>query len=90
MTPQMRKMAWAKVYSIAGVFGKEKLPKDLSEDARKWRNLALTKKKRLNIKAHMPKRQFMRENRQLEDMIKAEIEKSLKRIQNGITSAQLN
>lgn len=38
----------------------------------------------------MPKRQFMRENRQLEGMIKAEIEKSLKRIQNGITSALLN
>lgn len=90
ITPQMRKMAWAKVYSIAGVKKKGKLPKELPEEAMKWRNLALTKKTRLNIKARMPKRQFMGENRQLEGMIKAEIEKSLKRIQNGITSAQLN
>lgn len=90
ITPKMRNMAWAKVYSIAGVKKKGRLPKELPEEALKWRNLALTKKKQLNIKARIPKRQFMGENAELGRMIEEEIGKSLKKIKDGIATARFD
>ena len=86
VTPKLRKMAWAKVYSIAGVNKGEKLPKDLPEEARKWRALALTKKEKLNIKIKMPRRQFIGESKELRVKINQIIINKLKEISNGITT----
>lgn len=70
VTPQMRKMAWARFY-------KEKDPK--------WKALALTKKKRLNISAKIPQRQFMGESAELTGKINEEIIDTLNRISTTIT-----
>lgn len=86
VTPEMRKMAWAKAYSIAGVRKGEPLPKDLPEEARKFRALALTKKEKLNIKIKMPRRQFIGESKELRVKINQIIINKLKEISNGITT----
>ena len=86
VTPKMRKMAWAKAYSIAGVSKGDKLPKDLPEEARKWRALALTRKEKLNIKIKMPRRQFIGESKELRVKINQIIINKLKEISNGITT----
>jgi phage virion morphogenesis family len=86
ITPKMRKMAWAKAYSIAGVSKGGKLPKDLPEEARKWRALALTKKEKLNIKIKMPRRQFIGDSKELRVKINKIIIDKLKNISNGITT----
>ena len=86
VTPKLRKMAWAKAYSIAGVSKGGKLPKDLPEEARKWRALALTKKERLNIKIKIPRRQFIGESKELRVKINKIIIDKLKEISNGITT----
>ena len=80
----MRRFAWAKVYALAGVKGKGKLPKQLPAAAAKWRAIALTKKAKLNITAHIPKRQFMGDSHELKLKINALINESIKRIQDGI------
>ena len=82
ITPKMRKMAWAKAYSIAGVSKDGKLPKE----ARKWRALALTKKEKLNIKIKMPRRQFIGDSKELRVKINQIIVNKLKEISNGITT----
>ena len=86
VTPEMRKMAWAKAYSIAGVSKGGKLPKDLPEEARKWRALALTKKEKLNIKIKMPRRQFIGDSKELRVKINQIIINKLNEIKNGITT----
>lgn len=86
VTPEMRRMAWAKAYSIAGVRKGEKLPKELPEEARKWRALALTKKQKLNIKVKIPQRQFIGESKELREKINKAIIDKLKEIGNGITT----
>ena len=86
VTPKLRKMAWAKAYSIAGVSKGGKLPKDLPEEARKWRALALTKKGKLNIKVKIPRRQFIGESKELRVKINHIIINKLKEISNGITT----
>lgn len=86
VTPKLRKMAWAKAYSIAGVSKGGKLPKDLPEEARKWRALALTKKEKLNIKIKIPRRQFIGESKELRVKINKIIIDKLKEISNGITT----
>lgn len=88
VTTKMRRFAWAKAYSLAGVKGKGRLPKELPPEAAKWRALALTKKSRLNITAHIPRRQFMGESRELMLEINGVINQSLKRIRNGILGLQ--
>lgn len=84
VTPKMRRFAWAKAYSLAGVKGKGRLPKELPPEAAKWCALALTKKSRLNITAHIPRRQFMGESHELMREINNIINQSLNRIRNGI------
>jgi phage gpG-like protein len=84
VTSKMRRFAWAKAYSLAGIKGKGRLPKELPPEAAKWRALALTKKSRLNITAHIPKRQFMGESHELMQKINNIINQSLNRIRNGI------
>lgn len=84
VTPKMRKMAWRKVYSLAGVRKGEKLPEELPEEAAKWRALALTKKKKLHVKAKIPKRQFMGEGKELTEKINKMITESINKIKDGI------
>ena len=79
-------MAWAKVYALAGVKGKGKLPKELPEEARKWRALALTKKTKLNITAKIPRRQFIGDSKELRVKINQIVINKLNEIKNGITS----
>ena len=86
ITPKMRKMAWAKVYALAGVKGKGKLPKELPEEARKWRALALTKKTKLNITAKIPRRQFIGDSKELRVKINQIVINKLNEIKNGITT----
>lgn len=84
VTPKMRRFAWAKAYSLAGVKGKGRLPKELPPEAAKWRALALTKKSRLNITAHIPRRQFMGGSRELMLEINGIINQSLDKIRNAL------
>lgn len=86
VTPEMRGMAWAKAYSIAGVRKGDKLPKELPEEAGKWRALALTKKQKLNIKVKIPQRRFIGESKELREKINKAIIDKLKEIGNGITT----
>ena len=75
------------VYSLSGVRGKGKLPKELPEEAQKWKGLALTKKIRISISANIPKRQFMGNSAELTAKINRIINESIERINNGISSS---
>lgn len=84
VTPKMRKMAWARVYAIAGIKvkgkKKKKLPKELPEEAKKWKRLALTKKGKLDIKATIPQRRFLGESAELTKKINDKIEMEVAKI----------
>ena len=84
VTPKMRKFAWAKYYEALKVPKGSKVTKNatIPEDARRWRNLALTKKTKLNIKAVMPKRQFIGESQELTEKLQAKLEQKLEQIIN--------
>ena len=92
ITPRMRKYAWAMVYKLSGRKrgrkgkraggSKEALP----EEARKWMALALTKKTKLKIRAKMPKRQFIGESRELIEKVNKEVNDSIQRIKDGIST----
>ncbi len=84
VTPRMRRFAWAKAYAAAGVKGHGKMPKKLPKEAAVWRALALTKKSRLNIRATIPQRQFMGENRELMQKINALVNEALENIKKNI------
>lgn len=81
VTDKMRKFAWAMTYSLSGIKSGT-LPKELPPEAQKWRGLALTKKSRITINAHIPQRQFMGDsaelNRKIEDTIQKELSKIIK------------
>lgn len=64
ITPRMRKFAWAMYYRETGERPKgrrgkrrKNQPKPVSEEARRWKALALTRKQRLDIR--IPQRQFL-------------------------------
>lgn len=80
ITPRMRRMAWAKVYKLAGVKKGEKLPKQLPMKAQMWKGLALTKKSKLNITAKIPQRRFIGESAELRKKIDDLITQTLQRI----------
>ena len=95
ITPKMRKYAWAMVYKLSGrkrgSTGKrgkraggsrEAIP----EEAKKWMALALTKKTKLKIRAKMPKRQFIGESRELVEKVNKEVNDSIQRIKDGIST----
>lgn len=84
VSPKMRRFAWHMAYSIAGVKGKSKLPKKLPGQANMWKALALTKKSRLNVVAHIPQRQFMGNSHELSLKVIKAINESLEKIINGI------
>ena len=95
ITPKMRKYAWAMAYKLSGrkrgSTGKrgkraggsrEAIP----EEAKKWMALALTKKTKLKIRAKMPKRQFIGESRELVEKVNKEVNDSIQRIKDGIST----
>ena len=91
-TPKMRKYAWAMVYKLSGRKrgrkgkraggSKEAIP----EEAKKWMALALTKKTKIKIRAKMPKRQFIGESRELVEKVNKEVNDSIQRIKDGIST----
>ena len=84
VTDRLRRYAWHMAYSLSGTKGR--LPKDLPEEAAKWRAIALTKKQRLNVRAHIPKRQFIGDSKELTQKINRLINESIERIKNGISA----
>ncbi len=75
ITTQMRKFAWRQFYNAGG-------EKSTGKEAQKWKALALTKKQRLDIKATIPKRQFIGDSRELNQQISECIETEINRIIN--------
>lgn len=86
VSPKMRRFAWHMAYSLAGINGKESLPKELPEEARLWKCLALTRKTKITVKAHIPQRQFMGDSRELQVKVNKTINESLEKIKDGIIS----
>ena len=84
ISQKMRKMAWARAYSIAGVKKGDKLPKELPEEAKKWKALALTKKSQLNITANIPKRQFIGDSAELRQKVEKIITDSITAIRSRL------
>lgn len=86
VTPKMRKFAWAMYYKTAGIRksttkgkrkGKRK-KRNIPPEAERWKRLALTKKKKLNIK--IPQRQFLGESRELSEKVNGKIETEIRNI----------
>lgn len=90
VTDRMRKYAWRMVYSLSGVRKKGTLPKELPEEAEKWKGLALTRKSRLTVHARIPQRQFMGDSAELRVKINRIINESIEKIKNGIADLSHN
>lgn len=75
VTPRMRRFFWAMYYQQGG--GKEKKG---SPSAQFWKNMALTKKKRLRI--NIPQRQFIGDSHELNQRINERIENEIHKIIN--------
>lgn len=86
VSPKMRRYAWHMAYSLAGINGKGSLPKELPEEARLWKCLALTRKTKITVKAHIPQRQFMGDSKELQVKVNKTINESLEKIKDGIIS----
>lgn len=84
VTDRMRKYAWHMVYSLAGIKGKGKLPRELPAEADKWKGLALTKKRNITVHAHIPQRQFMGDSAELRMKINQRITESLEYIKTQL------
>lgn len=84
VTQRMRKYAWHMVYSLAGIKGKGKLPKELPKEAEKWKGLALTRKSSITVHAHIPQRQFMGDSAELRLKVNKLIKDSIERIQSKL------
>lgn len=90
VTPRMRKFAWAQYYQAAGITKRMKAggkkrkaaEKNLPEEALKWKRLALTTKKQLDVHATIPQRQFMGPSRELDEKITKLIETNINDILN--------
>ena len=76
VTPKMRKYAWAKFFEAGG----NKTDVSAASPAGMWKALALTKKGRLTVTAHIPQRQFLGPSQELNDKIREEIKSELKTI----------
>lgn len=92
VTDRMRRFAWAKFYKAAGrarkaATAQKKSRKRTREgqagnsQASFWKGLALTKKKKLNIR--IPRRQFLGESEELTKKINERIEKEVRNILNS-------
>ena len=89
ITPKMRKYAWTMAYKLSGRKkgkraggSREAIP----EEAKKWMALALTKKTKIKIRAKMPKRQFIGESRELIEKVSKEVNDSIQKIKDGIST----
>lgn len=92
VTPQMRRFAWAKYYEAAGKrkkITKSKKRKDTrksskiemdNQEAFKWKRLALTKKKQLEIR--IPQRRFLGDSKELSEKIAEKQEREIRNILN--------
>lgn len=83
VTKKLRKFAWYKYYSLAGIKKGQK-PSSVPPEAQVWKAIALTKKKQLSININMPKRQFIGDSQELTAKIEAEIAASIKRIESSV------
>lgn len=92
VTDRMRRFAWAKFYKASGKrketgTGQKKRvkrrtkPKGLNQQAQFWRNMALTKKKKLHIR--IPQRQFMGESEELNSRIREKVDQEITNILNS-------
>ena len=104
VTDRMRRFAWAKFYKASGKrkkagTGQKKhvkrrsKPKELNPQAQFWRNMALTKKKKLHIRIQrflgvqrviirIPQRQFMGESEELNRRIREKVDQEITNILN--------
>lgn len=91
VTDRMRHFAWARFYNAAGIkrkaaTGKRKgkkrnvSAKAQSPQAQFWRNLALTRKTKLNIR--IPQRKFLGESKELSQKINSRMEEEIRNILN--------
>lgn len=86
VTAKMRKMAWRMYFKEAGItkrMGKKARRQKAAAappEALKWKAMALTRKQRLDIKADMPRRQFIGPSRELREMTRKETEKEITNI----------
>lgn len=91
VTDRMKRFAWAKFYEASGKSGKAATggkkgrksvagKQTVSPQASFWKNLALTRKKKLNIR--IPQRQFLGESEELTTKINERIEKEIRNILN--------
>lgn len=81
VTPRMRRFAWAMYYKTGGDRkgkAKNRTQQALSEEARRWRALALTRKQQLTIR--IPRRQFIGPSRTLTDRIEKKMAEVLMKI----------
>ena len=89
VTDRMRRFAWAKFYKASGKTAKAgtgqkngrkggKKQQTANPQASFWKNLALTKKKKLNIR--IPQRQFLGGSKELTEKINERIEKEIRNI----------
>lgn len=92
VTDRMRRFAWAKFYEASGkkrkaATGQKKrskrrsVAKPLSTQAQFWKNMALTKKKRLHI--HIPQRQFLGVSEELNQKIRDKVDMEILKILNS-------
>ena len=82
ITPKMRKFAWYKYYTLGGggKAGKGGKSPDtpVAPDVAFWKNLALTKKTKLNIR--MPQRQFLGHSQELNTAVREKMDTELAKI----------
>ena len=92
VTDRMKRFAWARFYQASGKTGKTAAGKRKnrkasagkragSPQASFWKNLALTRKKKLTVR--IPRRQFLGESKELTDKINERIEKEIRNILNS-------
>ena len=77
VTPKMRKFAWRQFFSAKEKQGNQ------SSEASKWKALALTKKQKLDVTAHIPQRQFIRPSAELKQNIQNTVENEIRNILNS-------
>lgn len=88
VTTKMRKMAWRMYFKEAGItkeMEKEERKdkaKNASDEAKKWKGIALTKKQQLDVKANIPQRKFIGSSQDSERITREEVMKELTRIMN--------
>lgn len=91
VTDRMRRFAWAKFYEASGKSRKAATggkkgrkratgKKAANPQAAFWKNLALTRKKKLAVR--IPQRQFLGESKELNDKINERLEKEIRNILN--------